>query len=646
MPLRFPARLAVLSALFVAAPVAAQIELSAGPLDPTMAAVPPKPAPASPQLRMSAGILKNRLLFGREIDDVAEWTALINANAAAAADAAPTERSLLSAGWEQALATQVAAFLTDRAKTELLASASDQLRTGMCSPAEPRQSRRGSNQGARAGGAESGGGAAGDGAAGNAAATLRPAEVLKSTCSLALTSNPYTVPMAWTTYKAAFEQDVAMIPDRLLGSMLRNDDTQVKAFRDLALTGVSLIRELEDGEDPLLVLGSLRNYAGSGTACKDDVLCVGVRALGVAVNVLEPLLDAPDPGSNATRRSGDPDYLDEAFTEFRTGINKIQGLNWSPTTDEAARVRTALQRAGHILGQIQTWGKEAESDTTSGTFNRYVDATIRLMALLPELIPSKDLYDNSRHLRSALTLVDRANVAVAHIRNKEYSDAFVVVTQLASDPAYTGYMRFELPTWYRQYVPFVAEIASANTPEAFNGALNAAVAPMGSYRAKREAGFHWGINAYAGMQGGVEELRGANLPESVEDLESGHFGLALPIGLELGYGFGSISVGVLGTLVDLGNAASFRTGEDDTRQEGEADGASVGEEPEHGLRQLLSPGVFGVIGIGRRFPVSLGFGGSWVQDLREVENAAGESQNASTFRWSLFLGIDLPLIRF
>jgi len=84
--------------------------------------------------------------------------------------------------------------------------------------------------------------------------------------------------------------------------------------------------------------------------------------------------------------------------------------------------------------------------------------------------------------------------------------------------------------------------------------------------------------------------------------------------------------------VDLGAVASARL-----------DGGQVETEPEIGWEQVFTPGIFGVFGITRVLPLSVGGGVQYVRDLRRT---ADGDDTVDVFRISLFVGVETTLFRF
>ncbi|MEM7152807.1 MAG: hypothetical protein AAF799_08190 [Myxococcota bacterium] len=163
------------------------------------------------------------------------------------------------------------------------------------------------------------------------------------------------------------------------------------------------------------------------------------------------------------------------------------------------------------------------------------------------------------------------------------------------------------------------------------------------------------INAYAGARGGGDIL----VDSQVDNIAAGQFGLFAPMGLEMAWGLGrSSSVGLFVSVIDVGALADFRFGDanvDDTPADDTTMGdgpdnqtdAEVDTQPQIGLRQVVSPGLYLMFGIPKT-PFTLGFGGAFSPRLRSVtlnpndENATTEQE--SVFTLSGVFAVDIPVV--
>ncbi|MCP3103789.1 hypothetical protein LZ198_33385 [Myxococcus sp. K15C18031901] len=205
----------------------------------------------------------------------------------------------------------------------------------------------------------------------------------------------------------------------------------------------------------------------------------------------------------------------------------------------------------------------------------------------------------------------------------------------------------QLPPVVLKGLPLVVELANAKDSDTVARTLEAAAAPVGSYRTK-----------YEGTQLTLNALLGAAYSyELLDDVTGKTNGSALsvfaPIGFQLS---GPLSpkfyIGGMLSVLDLGAVVSPRLkSETQTVQEGVTE--KVLAEPNIGFAQVLSPGAFVTFGLFRS-PVVFGGGVSMVPALRKVSttetlpdgSAVVTVDERNAFRISVFLSMDLTLLSF
>ena len=183
-----------------------------------------------------------------------------------------------------------------------------------------------------------------------------------------------------------------------------------------------------------------------------------------------------------------------------------------------------------------------------------------------------------------------------------------------------------------------ANLAEAETSEEFQAVLYAAADPVGSFVTKRQPEIQQlTVGAYlGGVVGGERKLAGG------DENWAGHFGLALPIGLEwsVGLGGGGLlrSFGVFVSPVDLGAIASYRVHD-------LSGGPDSFESAEFGWRQLLSPSVYLVFGLFDDLPLSIGGGVQYAPWARKHHDGSKEMRMIDAIRVSMLLAVDVALLR-
>ena len=152
--------------------------------------------------------------------------------------------------------------------------------------------------------------------------------------------------------------------------------------------------------------------------------------------------------------------------------------------------------------------------------------------------------------------------------------------------------------------------------------------------------FHMTIGSYMGLKSGLEVLAGQRSGEYNFDWNNFdlHGGLALPIGLEMGWGVDGngmcCSIGVFVAPVDLGLAVDYRIA-------ALRDSTAANEPSEVYWTRFLSPSIYLVLGFPRDWPTALAVGVQYSPGLRR--GVAEEGTLVDAWRLSLMFGIDVTL---
>src|SRR5262249_30795253 len=126
-----------------------------------------------------------------------------------------------------------------------------------------------------------------------------------------------------------------------------------------------------------------------------------------------------------------------------------------------------------------------------------------------------------------------------------------------------------------------------------------------------------------------------------------HGGLFAPVGLEADYGFARAwSAGVLFSAIDLGALLDVRGSTTHMTPAGEE---KVETTSTLGVRQVFSPGVYGLLGLGGGrdgSPFTLGIGFSLSPELRSATVDGESSRQLNALRLNAFLAIDITIFGF
>lgn len=180
---------------------------------------------------------------------------------------------------------------------------------------------------------------------------------------------------------------------------------------------------------------------------------------------------------------------------------------------------------------------------------------------------------------------------------------------------------------------FVVALLGATDADTARQAIDAWAAPLGAYARKHDgAGKPYVVlQAYVGLTGG------ASAPLDGSTSAAFAVGPFVPVGLEAGGRLtGGGSFGFLGSVVDLGQLASWRIDQASGEAEGEGE---VVPDPQVRVSQVFAPGLWLAIAPVKA-PFAFGVGGSLAPDTL-VDTADDAPMDA--IRGGLWFAVDLPL---
>ena len=233
-------------------------------------------------------------------------------------------------------------------------------------------------------------------------------------------------------------------------------------------------------------------------------------------------------------------------------------------------------------------------------------------------------------------LFHHAFAAGSALGRKQYRELVLELVALATES------KVPLPKWATRLIPLVVDLTEAQDAAAVSGAFARAAAPIGSWKLKRQKPL-FSITAVVGMGGGYEiPLHDRLGSQTAEGGLAG--GLIAPLGFEASYPCGSSSIGLLLSVIDVGQITWSRL------QETTASSTKAGAKslPDINLAQVFSPGAYLVVGAGKS-PFTLGVGASFAPDLRAYTYDISGSQvvqNVSVWRVGVFAAVDVTLLPF
>jgi hypothetical protein len=203
----------------------------------------------------------------------------------------------------------------------------------------------------------------------------------------------------------------------------------------------------------------------------------------------------------------------------------------------------------------------------------------------------------------------------------------------------------DLLSSFYKYGTFMSTIVHAESSDEVEQAIEAFALPPGSSRIKRESSFNVSVNAYAGLYGGGERIRGFD-----KGFEFNSFGVTAPIGVAISKGNSKFfwlgkgrhtSYSVFVSLIDLGAVAAYRFAAD-------SDADTLAQQvPTIEFKDIFSPGLFFSLGIPKT-PLSVNLGAQLGPNLRKIEdddgNLVNKYEEATYVRLSFSVLVDIPIV--
>lgn len=487
----------------------------------------------------------------------------------------------------------VTSFFVDRAKAEALVFLQDQVARDLCDPER--------NQGAR------------DFAA-----------LLSNTCAVLRGAPSRDAGSALGALPQAFRDDLDAMPWRLLDLVLHRAGVRHQAeLRALARVGGVVVADVRNAG----VLRALEHFAAD-----DGVTDAEVMKLRARVRAALDFLKAAQPH---VAREGE-----RAFGELQVdGV--LQDLLALGTPHAQAELDWVSDHRGLLMNLLASMERLR---TGRGDASREAARALHenLYAVLIVAIPEGAAWreDAGRMFEAYRDFAARKYVAgVAKLVSLRWvQDALTGMPDGAAKTVLTNITR---------HIALAAALAEAERPEDVQAALEAAAAPLRSYRVFRRRPFAMFVSGWLGAFSGYET------PIEDANRQSGAFiAPSLLVGVELGgritenHGW---SWNVMVSVFDLGAPASVRLGGVSPGRSGESGEAR--QTPELTFESVFAPGVHVGVGIADT-PLVLAAGVQLAPAARQYfvcptasRGAACEgTETVSTLRFDVGLAMDLPVL--
>ena len=454
-------------------------------------------------------------------------------------------------------------------------------------------------------------------------------------------------------------EDIQGIPERLaqqatLGSSVRRAYVALESIRHGLVPGLALARwQTEDPEKTCGAFDAMGQVAAewSNYTMPDDTTTIGGFSV---ISALRYTTDPEQTNEFLVRLFGD-----DALACYEERAHQSRPRDSDEGEQEANG--TELSLVDVVEGVIL---RMAQLDRFVGATNSVLGATAGVVEATHDASAGEGTRLPPTVTEVVRSVVDLIEFAQSHFGNGEDSELtlWMTIYRAAIDQRYTDTVSAALRYYYQKrstiatakesdarqrtvravtrLLTLGASLVEAKTSAEFQAALGASADPVGSYVGKREPGSHLTLGAYmGGMIGGELKL------VDIEDSMRTHVGLALPLGVELSFGYSSsedeerncCSFGIFVSPIDLGTIASYRI------EEWATDGRDIEVEySEIGWRQLFSPSVYLVLGLFPDVPLSIAAGVQYSPSARRGEN---DDARVDVLRISMMVAIDVTLLR-
>ncbi len=479
-----------------------------------------------------------------------------------------------------------------------------------------------------------------------------------------------------TALHAAALRDLRRLPDVALAFLAQHarDKGSTRTFAALGRLTWLVFREVDRGGRPLELLAALYAVDAAPLACTEEP-CAGVlRSLRVASALIhaaqfredwtsriegwarQPAAHVPEAVALwviADARLDEAGHGRIALPRMRRAVRTML-----PTLARLARsedaFRSALEPADAGVLAPGSWPTADSSQAPQGApVADRTRATQRSEGAKATVRATEAAWALVRHLHeSAGETVEDPWFAAAkvvarfgeHLVEEDYGEALFV----ASDLARVVNVEARIPEPVVTAIPLIIEIAGADSSREVAAVLDAAAAPVGSYRVKFQRPVV-AITALFGGGGGLEYVS-AGGSRGTSGMAAGLASLGLHGTLPWGRcdrckratlrGQKLMNVGLMFSLLDLGALTTYRVSRE------LSDGGAAESSPEVGVAQIFSPGAAITLGLFRS-PVVLVAGLSLSPRLRRVDpGGTAVTRDVAALRVLFGVALDLTLLSF
>ena len=453
---------------------------------------------------------------------------------------------------------------------------------------------------------------------------------------------------------ASVRSDIEELPKRLLElgvKQLGNKPGNNSAISAIVLARVALsvVDQAAGGRNVLATFAAIQDMASLSceTPSPKTSSCQEAMNRLRRASVIVDRINAQRNLENQLKKDTERKYalaalmidIENALTQRKLG--PLLGSDVKLAPQKYAAVLRVIFGAGRALGQLDKLsGKikdkiEDEALPPSLLLEQQITLVVDAVGIFADL--AAVVVGEEKYGPLVKSIMASTRRLVVSTIKKDYA-ALIVETPglLALLPQVSDKVR--IPEKLTKYVGLLAELASAESSDEVNKILSAAAEPVGSYRERYER-FTLSFSSMLGAGIGREMLTGNGETATAT-------GLLAPVGFHMSWPilWDYFHFGPFVSLIDVGALTSTRLSSE-LADDGES---SVPTEPDVNFSQVLSPGLFGVLGIAKS-PVSIGGGVSFVPAARDVTpidtvtNAAGSPSLESAIRIQAFIALNIEI---
>jgi hypothetical protein len=436
--------------------------------------------------------------------------------------------------------------------------------------------------------------------------------------------------------RAAFQSDVLALPTRALETLPRRGTARGLT----ALLYFDLLAAWVQNPDPNHAAARVLTLADAWEPWSDAEGARRSREIEASRVARASVLSAGLLLSAATNRSVFDRLPDSAFVPL------VAAMLDRELTEEDRRKTRVFRGA---IAQYRAVGQGVRVTGRGAIELNATRAAAALRAVVDLLNAAVDLACPDRTIAQMVTMPGRMPELVVAISRGDLSRIVVETTRSLAALS----VSFGLPEPVVRGLALAAEVASAQSAEQVRSALEAVVAPVGTWRMKRRRPMV-SLAALVGVGGGVEwALAGGGI---IDPRPVGSLALLGAVGLDVSFPVRTSTVGGFLSVIDVGGLMSLPTGSLQATVLGEDGTTRPGlfeVSPRVSPEQVLSPGVYFRWGMFNT-PLVLAVGGSitplarHVQEVRRDGSPGGMllSRDVSLFRAGVFLSADVTLFPF